>query len=125
MLRDTYDDLQAGYYNIPREVLEAGKITPADVHSQPYRAWVAQRVDLAQRYFASGRIYLSQLQSARCRMAGFAYTARFERLLGIFSSEGYRLRPQYSEACPIPAAARMYLSVLGALIHAPRTAAVR
>ena len=40
MLRDTYDDVQAGYYNIPREVLEANHIEPQDVHSEAYRAWV-------------------------------------------------------------------------------------
>ena len=31
MLRDTYADVQAGYFNVPREVLEASSIGPADV----------------------------------------------------------------------------------------------
>ena len=33
MLRDTFDDAQLGYYNIPREVLEAHHIGPEDVQS--------------------------------------------------------------------------------------------
>src|SRR5215208_2952052 len=39
MLRDTFDDLEAGYYNIPREVLEAHNIGPYDTHNKIYRAW--------------------------------------------------------------------------------------
>ena len=31
MLRDTFDDVRAGYYNIPREVLDANHITPQDM----------------------------------------------------------------------------------------------
>src|SRR5678816_3794171 len=48
MLRDTFDDLQAGYYNVPREVLEANHIGPQDVHSDAYRGWVRGRVLLAR-----------------------------------------------------------------------------
>ena len=33
MLRDTYADMRAGYFNIPREVLEANHIGPQDVLS--------------------------------------------------------------------------------------------
>lgn len=44
ILRDTFDDVQAGYFNIPREVLEANHIEPQDVHSDAYRAWVRRRV---------------------------------------------------------------------------------
>ena len=43
LLRDTFDDVQAGYYNIPREVLEANHIGPQDVQSVEYRAWVRSR----------------------------------------------------------------------------------
>jgi len=55
MLRDTFDDIQAGYYNIPREVLEANHISPQDWQSDAYRAWVRSRVDLARVYFRAGR----------------------------------------------------------------------
>ena len=97
MLRDTYDDVQAGYFNIPREVLEANHIGPQDVYSDAYRAWVKSRVQLAREYFQAGRGYLRRVQNRRCRLAGFAYTARFEWLLDTFEREGYTLRPQYSE----------------------------
>src|ERR1044071_7866896 len=48
MLRDTFDDMQAGYYNIPREVLEAGCLGPQDIQSSTYRIWVQSRVQLAR-----------------------------------------------------------------------------
>ena len=81
MLRDTFDDVQAGYYNIPREVLEANHIGPQDVHSDAYRAWVKSRVQLAREYFEAGKGYFARVQNLRCRLAGFAYIARFEWLL--------------------------------------------
>ncbi len=45
MLRDTFDDVQAGYYNIPREVLKANNIQPQDIQSKAYRDWVRSRVN--------------------------------------------------------------------------------
>ena len=59
MLRDTFDDVRAGYYNIPREVLEANHIGPDDIHSKAYRGWVQQRVALARRYFEAGKDYFT------------------------------------------------------------------
>src|SRR5512139_1180386 len=107
MLRDTFDDVQAGYYNIPREVLEANHIGPQDVHSDAYHAWVKSRVQLARQYFEAGRGYLARVQNPRCRLAGFAYTARFEWLLDTIEREGYNLRPQYSERRSIGTGLRM------------------
>jgi len=97
MLRDTFDDLQAGYYNIPREVLDANHISPQDVHSDAYRAWVKSRVQLAREYFEAGRNYFARVQNVRCRLACFAYIARFDWLLDTFEKEDYYLRPQYDE----------------------------
>jgi len=97
MLRDTFDDLQAGYYNIPREVLDANHIGPEDVHSDAYRTWVKSRVQLACEYFEAGRNYFARVQNARCRLACFAYIARFDWLLNTFERENYFLRPQYDE----------------------------
>jgi phytoene/squalene synthetase len=97
MLRDTYDDLQAGYYNVPREMLEANHIGPQDVHSDAYRDWVRSRVQLAREYFEAGRIYFSRVQNLRHQLAGFAYMARFEWLLETIEREGFILRPQYNE----------------------------
>ena len=97
MLRDTRDDIQAGYFNIPREVLDANHITPQDVRSTAYRAWVRSRVQLARTYFKAGRQYLNQVESFRCRLAGFAYTARFEGILDSIEQDEYLLRASYPE----------------------------
>jgi phytoene/squalene synthetase len=97
MLRDTFDDIQAGYFNIPREVLDANHITPKDIQSDAYRAWVQSRVQLARMYFKAGREYLNRVEDPRCRLAGFAYTARFECVLDSIEREGYLLRAAYPE----------------------------
>lgn len=116
MLRDTFDDVQAGYYNIPREVLESSHIAPDEVHSQAYRAWVQTRVASARRYFQAGREYLARVEEPRCRLAGFAYTARFEWLLDTIERENYVLRPEYRERKRLAAGFRMGLSTLSAWI---------
>ncbi len=40
LLRDTLEDIHAGYYNIPREYLAANGIGPQDAESAAYRVWV-------------------------------------------------------------------------------------
>jgi phytoene/squalene synthetase len=117
MLRDTFDDLQAGYYNIPREVLEAGRIQPRDMHSKACRDWVRSRVRLARQYFKAGRRYLADVENPRCRLAGFAYAARFEWLLDTIEREGYFLRPEYRERKSFGTGLRMGLSTLSSLIN--------
>jgi phytoene/squalene synthetase len=117
MLRDTFDDMQAGYYNIPREVLEANHLQPQDIHSQAYRAWVQSRVQLARKCFQAGRGYLARVEEARCRLAGLAYTARFEWLLDTIEQENYCLRPEYTERKSLGTGLQMGLSTLSALIN--------
>jgi phytoene/squalene synthetase len=117
MLRDTFDDVQAGYYNIPREVLEVNRIQPQDTQSRAYRAWVQSRIQLARKYFKAGRQYLARVEEPRCRLAGFAYTARFEWLLDMIEHENYFLRPEYSERKSLGTGLRMGLSTLSALIN--------
>jgi phytoene/squalene synthetase len=117
MLRDTYDDLQAGYYNIPREVLEAYHIGPQDLHCDAYRAWVKSRVQLAREYFEAGRDYFRRVRNSRHRLAGFTYMARFEWLLETFEREGFRLRPQYYERRSIGTGLRMSWLALSSLIN--------
>jgi phytoene/squalene synthetase len=97
MLRDTADDVRAGYFNIPLEVLETNHITPQDVNSDAYRAWVRSRVQLARNYFQVGCTYLNRVANPRCRFAGFAYLARFEWLLDTIEREDFHLRPAYEE----------------------------
>jgi phytoene/squalene synthetase len=97
MLRDTYADLQAGYYNVPREVLETNCIGLQDVVTDAYRNWVKSRVQLAHEYFKAGKDYFARVQNPHCRLACYAYIARFEWLLDTIEREGYLLRPQYNE----------------------------
>jgi phytoene/squalene synthetase len=116
MLRDTFDDVQAGYYNIPREVLESNHIQPQDVQSKAYRDWVKSRVLLARKYFQAGRRYLGRVANPHCRLAGLAYTARFEWLLDTMEQEGYLLRPEYSERKSLRTGLRMGLNVLSSVV---------
>ena len=87
MLRDTLEDAAAGYYNIPSEVLAAHQIKPDEIHSPAYKSWVKTRVQQARKCFQEGRIYLAQVESPRCRLAGYAYMHRFERVLTTIERE--------------------------------------
>jgi phytoene/squalene synthetase len=117
MLRDTFDDIQAGYFNIPREVLEAHHIEPQDIHSDAYRAWVKSRVGLAREYFEAGRVYFRHIRNSRHRLAGVAYMARFEWLLETFEREGFLLRPQYNERKSIGTGLKMSWLALSSMIN--------
>jgi phytoene/squalene synthetase len=119
MLRDTYDDVQNGYYNIPRELLAAQRIQPSDLQSDAYRAWVRSRVQLARGYFDLGRRYLSRVKNLRCRLAGYAYTARFEWLLDTIEREVYCLRPAYDERKSFRAGLGMGWLVFSSLFNLP------
>lgn len=92
MLRDAVEDAQAGYYNIPLEVLEAARISPADLDAPAYRDWVEKRVGLARKYFREGKRYIFELRHPRAIFAGLAYCARFERVLTVIERDGFRLR---------------------------------
>ena len=117
MLRDTFDDVQAGYYNIPREIVESNHIQPGDIQSRGYRAWVQSRVQLARKCFQSGKEHLAQVQEPRCRLAGYAYTARFEWLLDTIERENYFLRSAYTERKSPGSGLRMGLSTLAAWMN--------
>jgi hypothetical protein len=117
MLRDTFDDAQIGYYNIPREVLEANHIGPLDVQSDAYRAWVKSRVLLAREYFEASKAYFARVQNRRCRLACFAYIARFEWLLNTIEREGYCLRPEYRERKSARIGLRMSWLTLSSMIN--------
>lgn len=112
MLRDTLEDVQAGYYNIPHEYLAARGIGPQDVESDAYRRWVEQRANLARANFRSGKKYLAQVENVRCRIAGYAYVARFEAVLESIERRDYRLAPGYPGHKGLKAAVRMSGSVL-------------
>jgi phytoene/squalene synthetase len=97
MLRDTYTDLRAGYFNVPREVLAAHSIGPEDVGSDAYRAWVEGRVLLAAAQFETGRAYFARVENRRHRLAGLAYMARFEWLIETLMREDFKLPPRYNK----------------------------
>ncbi|HXQ37252.1 MAG TPA: squalene/phytoene synthase family protein, partial [Anaerolineales bacterium] len=125
MLRDAYEDLQSGYYNIPHEVLEAAHIQPHDIQSQDYRAWVQSRVQLARQYFKAGKAYIAQVENMRCKLAGFAYIARFEWLLNTFEREAYVLRPEYNERKSLGTKCRIAMLTLSSIINSRRKLSVR
>jgi phytoene/squalene synthetase len=112
MLRDTLDDLQVGYFNIPREVLEKHKITAWDVQEESYRVWVKERVDLARSCFKAGREYLSRVENLRCRIAGYTYIGRFEPVLDAIERDEYVLRSDYSECKSLKTGWKICLSAL-------------
>jgi phytoene/squalene synthetase len=107
MLRDTYSDVRAGYFNVPREVLEASSIGPADVRCDAYRAWVRERVLLARAYFDAGQSYLAHVQSRRHRLAAIAYMARFEWLIEALERNGFTLQAEYAEQRSLATGLRM------------------
>ncbi len=117
MLRDTYDDLQAGYYNVPREMLDANRIGAQDVRSDAYRSWVKSRVQLAREYFKAGKDYFARVENPRCRLACYAYISRFEWLLDTIEREGYLLRPLYNERKSAGTGLRMGLLTLSSMFR--------
>ncbi|WKZ35121.1 MAG: squalene/phytoene synthase family protein [Anaerolineales bacterium] len=97
MLRDAQEDVENGYFNIPREHLEACGISPHQVNSQAYRDWVCGRVQFARGYFKVGRECTAQVKNWRLRLAGYAYTARFAWMLDAIERDNYCLRSEYPE----------------------------
>ena len=120
MLRDTYSDLRAGYFNVPREVLEASSIGPADVRCDAYRAWVRERVRLARANFDAGRSYFARVESRRHRLAGIAYMARFEWLIETLERNGFTLQAEYAEQRSLATGLRMGGFVVSSLAR-PRS----
>ncbi len=119
MLRDAMEDAANGYFNIPREYLQAHDISPQDVTSRAYREWVCGRVQLAREYFKMARECTVQVKNLRCRLAGFAYTARFEWMLRRIERDNYCLRSEYPERKSLQAGLWMAWSALAAVFASP------
>ncbi len=115
MLRDTVEDVENGYFNIPREALSMRGLAPQDVSSEAYREWVCGRIQLARGYFKAGRECTNQVRNWRCRLAGYAYTARFEWLLDVIERENYCLRAEYPERKGLRAGVWMAWSTLASM----------
>lgn len=116
MLRDAMEDTPAGYFNIPGEYLVAHDFSIEDVSNPSYRKWVYNRVQLARMYFRIGKDYLAQVKNLRCRLAGFAYIARFEWMLAAIARDGYRLRATYPERKSLRAGSRMLWMTLSSIL---------
>jgi phytoene/squalene synthetase len=97
MLRDTLKDVKSGYFNIPREYLDTHGISPHDVKNRAYRDWVCGRIQLARGYFKLGCECTEQVRNWRCRLAGYAYAARFEWMLDAIERDNYCLRSEYPD----------------------------
>jgi phytoene/squalene synthetase len=97
MLRDTLEDADTGYFNVPAEYLQAHAISTRDVESLAYRQWVCSRAKLAREYFRVGKKCIAQVKNLRCRLAGYAYVARFEWMLRVIERDHYCLRSEYRE----------------------------
>ncbi len=119
MLRDTLEDAHSGYFNVPEEYLQKKGLAPWDVENRAYQAWVCERVCLAREYFRQGRKYLAQVKNLRCRLAGFAYTARFEWVLHTIERDHYCLRSEYPERKGLWASLWMGWSTIASLFIYP------
>jgi phytoene/squalene synthetase len=97
MLRDTLEDLPAGFVNIPSEEILAGGICLEDIESESFRRWVRGEAQRARACFQSGKRYIDSLDVLRCKLAGVWYCARFEWYLDAFERDGFRLRKSYPE----------------------------
>ena len=108
MLRDIPEDLAAGIINIPAEYLNDHGISPMDMRSDRFRAWVREQVQLARYCFQEGRTYIDSLDVLRCKLAGVWYCARFECILNAIERDGYILRAEYPERHCLKAWLRMF-----------------
>ena len=120
MLRDTQEDIENAYFNVPAEYLRAHGITQWDVTSPAYQDWVCSRVHLARQYFDAGRESLAQVKNLRRRLAGFAYMARFEWMLRAIEKDNYCLRDEYRERKGLKASLWMSWVVLTSMFAPAR-----
>ena len=97
LLRDTVEDLQNGFINIPKEHIELHGIDISQMESPAFRAWVRERTAKAREYFIKGKQYLETLSVYRCKTVGLWYCARFEPILNQIENENYILKSSYEE----------------------------
>jgi len=97
MLRDTLEDLPAGFVNVPAEDIQGRGIRLEEVESESFRLWVGEQVERARVCLQAGKRYSDSLEVLRCKLAGAWYCARFEWFLNAIQRDGYRLRRTYPE----------------------------
>lgn len=119
MLRDAQDDLKMGYFNIPREYLNQHNIEPSEINHPAYTAWICSRVKEAHREFQEGRNTLAQTSNIRCRLVGYAYSARFEWMLRTIERDNYCLRSEYPERKGFKASIWILWNTLSSMLMSP------
>jgi phytoene/squalene synthetase len=97
MLRDTLEDIPAGYINIPVEDIKARGICLENISDDPFRSWVKETVERARACLVAGKHYIDSLDVLRCKLAGVWYCARFEWFLDTIQRDGFILRAAYPE----------------------------
>jgi phytoene/squalene synthetase len=97
MLRDTLEDIPAGYINIPVEEIQGGGIRLDELESESFRLWVREQVNRARACLRAGKRYIENLDVLRCKLAGRWYCARFEWFLDAIERDRYHLRAAYPE----------------------------
>jgi phytoene/squalene synthetase len=97
MLRDMHQDLDAGYINIPVDVIPGHEVNRSMLNGPIVKDWVRRRIELARDYFTIGENYLNSIQNRRCRMAGAWYATRFAGVMKAIEHEDYLLRDDYSD----------------------------
>ena len=82
------------------------------------------RVALANAYFRTGLENMVRVKNWRCRLAGFAYIARFEWMANAIERDGYRLRAAYPERKSLKAGLWMVSRTLAGVfgLYRPATA---
>ena len=83
----------------------------------PTGPWVQGRVELARAYFKAGEVYLAQVENLRCRLAGYAYMARFTGVLDAIERNGYRLQSGEPGRKPLGAGLHMGWDVLSMALN--------
>jgi phytoene/squalene synthetase len=117
MLRDMVHDTSAGFFNIPREYLQAHQLDPGDFECAAYRSWVQERVNLARRLFQQGKRYIERVENLRCRIVGHWYCARFEIILDVIEHDNYLLKSEYDERTSLSAWMQMVRLLLAVTLR--------
>ncbi len=108
MLRDTLEDIPAGFVNVPAEDIDRFGIELDQPASEPFRRWVRGQVEQARDSFREGQGYIDSLDVLRAKLAGNWYCARFHCILQSIERDGYTLRADYPERRCLSAWLRMF-----------------
>jgi hypothetical protein len=88
MLRDTPEDIASGYFNIPSRIPRKAQHLRADIWRGLQGGFAAECS--WRRYSRRSGIHV-QVKNLRCRLAGYAYLARFEWVLHMIESDNFKV----------------------------------